>query len=111
MKDSLSLQFTKTGLGDKHKEMLKKRRGFPQPGETAVSSRRNKQMVSQIVSIAEGSDSASGSTSTPTLLFAFGLAHFELDSPSVITLLCQQGFGVTHLPTGRDRCAMDRCGS
>ena len=31
MKDSLSLQFTKTGLGDKHKETLKKKR-FPAAG-------------------------------------------------------------------------------
>ena len=65
------------------------------PSRTNVAFRRNSQMVSQIKAL------ANAGPSSRTLVFAFGLAHFEIDSPSVITMLCEQGFGVVHLPTGR----------
>ena len=43
-----------------------------------------------------------------SLVFAFGLAHFTEDSPSIISLLCDKGFSVTHTPTGRDSCALEK---
>lgn len=69
---------------------------------TGIMFRRNSQMVSQIVRL------ASERQSDTTLLFAFGLAHFEITWPSVISMLCERGYQVTHLPTGRDRCTTSR---
>lgn len=43
-----------------------------------------------------------------SLVFAFGLAHFTEDSPSIIRLLCEKGYSVTHTPTRRDSCAFER---
>lgn len=69
---------------------------------TGIMFRRNSQMVSQIVRL------ANERSSDTTLLFAFGLAHFEIIWPSIISMLCERGYQVTHLPTGRDRCTTSR---
>merc|ERR1719163_2113218 len=66
-------------------------------------------MAAQIVRLARTAAANTDATEQrKSLIFAFGLAHFVDDHPSVVTRLCKQGFGVKHAPSGRDRCAVER---
>lgn len=80
-------------------------RNLRHTSRTNLAFRRNSQMTSAIVRLANDS-----SNSDKRLVFAFGVAHFEGELPSVITMLCEQGFGVEHvnqIGASEDRCAIE----
>jgi hypothetical protein len=53
----------------------------------------------------EGIDRIGREYPNHNLVFAFGVAHFTVDNPNVIDLLCEAGCSVFQSDTGQDECA------